>query len=468
MNPATRIGVTALIASLSLGSLPLIESVSAASSSPSGKYQPARGGNFLAWEQVWTETPNRYEVRAKRVGARGSFRVNAPGTDAANGGIDGSRLVYQQWKGGESDIFEFDLRTGKRKRMGVVSSGRWEYWPSISGDWLLYGRRTNSGLREILLQDVTGGQPKLLDYKTTPNAFELAPGQVSGDFAVWNRCGRERCDVFRYKISTGKTTKVPNKRGVRHQAPSVTPEGTVYFIASGNRCGADVSVKRWNGEHLTAISALPDGRDSSDTYAYAGPEGRRQVLYESYECGKVAGSYIRKTSQRSVARLTVSPSGTGAGTITVSPGELDCQDTCSSWFFKGMQVTLTASPGDGSTFIGWTGACADETSTSCTFAIEEDEEISATFEGVQHLLSVTKEGTGAGRITAEGVTLCESDDSDCSREYDPGSVVTLTAVADVGSRFTGWTGDCVPAGVDCEVTMDAAKTLVARFELDQP
>ena len=45
----------------------------------------------------------------------------------------------------------------------------------------------------------------------------------------------------------------------------------------------------------------------------------------------------------------------------------------------------------------------------------------------------------------------------------PETVVTLSAVADAGSTFGGWSGGC--SGTDaCQVTMDAAKTVTATFE----
>ena len=39
----------------------------------------------------------------------GQFKVNAAGTNGANGGIDGDVLVYQQFKFKRSDLKFFDL-----------------------------------------------------------------------------------------------------------------------------------------------------------------------------------------------------------------------------------------------------------------------------------------------------------------------------------------------------------------------
>jgi len=47
--------------------------------------------------------------------------------------------------------------------------------------------------------------------------------------------------------------------------------------------------------------------------------------------------------------------------------------------------------------------------------------------------------------------------------YDPGAVVTLTAVADPGSSFTEWSGDAVGTANPITLTMDADKLVTATF-----
>src|SRR5262249_2610678 len=53
--------------------------------------------------------------------------------------------------------------------------------------------------------------------------------------------------------------------------------------------------------------------------------------------------------------LTLSRSGSGGGTVTSSPGGLDCGSTCTAAFDTGQTVALTATPDPGATFAGWSG-----------------------------------------------------------------------------------------------------------------
>ncbi|MEW6570532.1 MAG: DUF1566 domain-containing protein, partial [Nitrospirota bacterium] len=81
---------------------------------------------------------------------------------------------------------------------------------------------------------------------------------------------------------------------------------------------------------------------------------------------------------------------------------------------------------------------------------------------VHYTLTVYKDGTGAGIVTSSptGITC----GSDCAEAYNAGTIVTLTAVADAGSTFAGWSGGCTGTGT-CTVTMDAVKSVFATFNI---
>lgn len=86
--------------------------------------------------------------------------------------------------------------------------------------------------------------------------------------------------------------------------------------------------------------------------------------------------------------------------------------------------------------------------------------LTVTYNPVQTFtLTVTKGGNGGGTVTSSpsGINC----GTDCTEVYNSGQAVTLTAVADSGSAFTGWSGDA-----DCSdgvVTMNASKTCTATF-----
>jgi len=160
--------------------------------------------------------------------------------------------------------------------------------------------------------------------------------------------------------------------------------------------------------------------------------------------------------------LSVTPAGTGSGTVTSDPAGIDCGVTCVAVFDYGTVVMLTAVTDLGSTFTGWSGVCTG--TGGCTVTMDAAQNVTATFTLEQYELSVTVDGTGGGTVTSSPAGIdCGPD---CVESYDFGTVVTLTAVADNNSTFTGWSGACTGMGV-CVVTMDMVQSVTATFALNE-
>jgi hypothetical protein len=79
--------------------------------------------------------------------------------------------------------------------------------------------------------------------------------------------------------------------------------------------------------------------------------------------------------------LTVSKTGMGGGTVTSSPGGINCGSTCSAVYDSDTVVTLTATPAMLSVFNGWTG-CDTVSGASCTVRMSAAKSVAADFLGV--------------------------------------------------------------------------------------
>jgi hypothetical protein len=79
-------------------------------------------------------------------------------------------------------------------------------------------------------------------------------------------------------------------------------------------------------------------------------------------------------------RLSVTLSGSGAGTVRSDVGELDCAPDCERAFSPGTVVTLTASPSGGSAFGGWSAPC--EGTGPCVLTMDQARAVTATFGAV--------------------------------------------------------------------------------------
>ncbi|MCE5290832.1 MAG: hypothetical protein LLG14_16560 [Nocardiaceae bacterium] len=80
-------------------------------------------------------------------------------------------------------------------------------------------------------------------------------------------------------------------------------------------------------------------------------------------------------------------------------------------------------------------------------------------------LTVAKSGNGSGKVTSSPAGIdCGTD---CSEDFKWRTQVTLTAMADAGSEFTGWSGACSNTSGSCVVTMNEATSVTATFRATQ-
>ena len=79
-------------------------------------------------------------------------------------------------------------------------------------------------------------------------------------------------------------------------------------------------------------------------------------------------------------------------------------------------------------------------------------------------LTVAKSGTGSGTVTSDPAGIACG--TTCSAEFDYNLVVTLSAAADTGSTFTGWSSEGCSGTGTCQVTLDQARSVTATFTLN--
>jgi hypothetical protein len=156
--------------------------------------------------------------------------------------------------------------------------------------------------------------------------------------------------------------------------------------------------------------------------------------------------------------LTASINGTGSGSVTSAPAGINCGSTCVASFAEGTPVTLTATAFSGSTFLGWAGGCSG--AGTCSVTMGSDQTVMAFFALNTFALSVGKFGGGSGIVSSTPAGI--SCGATCVASFSSGTAVTLSAAANLGSTFDGWSGACSGSGA-CVVTMTSAQSVNATF-----
>jgi hypothetical protein len=243
----------------------------------------------LAWGQSRAGHPKAYDAWA-RVGAGPAIKLNAGGT-AWVGGIDYPLVAYQSVRNRRADISLYDLSNDTRPATPAgVNTRKWEWHPTISGDWLLFGR-IDGRFTSIVLHNMTTGEERVLDRGKWRRLY-LQPDRVNGNWATYTRCPRA-CNVIRYDIAAGTKTTLP-RRGTRFSSfqysSSVTSAGVVYLVRSGRFCGRNVKIVRFFGPGDpatgTVLAGLARGKDTYGFYSYAreNADGSVDLFYDRAHC----------------------------------------------------------------------------------------------------------------------------------------------------------------------------------------
>lgn len=239
--------------------------------------------------------------------------------------------------------------------------------------------------------------------------------------------------------------------------------GTVTSSPSGIDCGGACAASFTTGTSITLTATPATG------YTFSGWSG---ACSGTSTCAVTMGATpiaVTATFVPMRFTLSVSRTGTGDGSVSSSPSGITCPPaaTCSAEYDYGTMVTLTAAPSTGSTFTGWSGAPSGTCTGAgpCTVTMTQARAISAAFALNTYLLDVVREGGGSGSVSSSPTGI--SCGTDCSQSYGHGSTIRLTATPSTGSNFAGWTGGGCGTTSPCDVTLTAATTVRARFELNR-
>ena len=238
---------------------------------------------YFVWNRALPGHRGHGKTLAKRRGMH-PIRVTPRGTFSVGAAVDGSTVVQAQGSGGDdTNLRLYHLGSGTITKPGPGVNSNWdEARPSISGRFLFFTRGLFSRQSEA-----TPGRALILYDRATDTSTVLARArhhhhylvsdQVNGDWAVWERCkvseaGFTNCYVFRYRISTKQTVRVPSF-GRQAISPSVTSDGTVYFILDGTAdswtCGDNAVIVRYPvGSPPSMIASLREGKDALGTFAF--------------------------------------------------------------------------------------------------------------------------------------------------------------------------------------------------------
>jgi hypothetical protein len=244
--------------------------------------------------------------------------------------------------------------------------------------------------------------------------------------------------------------------------------------------GLDIAMEPMETRHSLSISSTPGGEVTTPgegRHIYnagtvvdlvAEPDEHYQFVEWTGDVSAISNVYTASTTitmqnpysitanfELKEGWCSLSTSSTPGGLVTI-PGEGRFT------YEAGIVVQLVAKPDTGYQFVNWTGdvnTIADANAAETIITMDSSCSITANFELIPGLYSLTTSSTPGGSVTkpGEGIFIDFA-----------GTKVTIVAEPDEGYQFVKWTGDAhTIADVNAAetiITMDGSYSIIANFE----
>lgn len=233
------------------------------------EFGSAAGGDWVAWSRG-PGSGGDHDLSVKQTGQPADVIEAGRSQQVGNielGGPHGDILVFDIGPGaGDRDIRFYDLGSGNVTGPPAgINSDRDDELPSISGNYLLFSRGPAQAFfaKQVYLYDFTTTDLTLI--ASAPTGGTATSDSIRGNFASYTLCpSTGKCNVFRYRISTGGRTRMPNPDRATYWS-SVLADGTVYFVqGSPTRCGRQTKIMRFRNGAVTNLHLFTNGIEIAD------------------------------------------------------------------------------------------------------------------------------------------------------------------------------------------------------------
>ncbi len=196
---------------------------------------------------------------------------------------------------------------------------------------------------------------------------------------------------------------------------------------------------------------------------------RYTLVVTNHGPGDVSGASIDDTFPAELTNVSWTCVGSGGATCEATSGTGDIHTTAD--LPAGSQVTFIV---DATVIAGsGTGTLRNSASVSAPAGLQDPDDtndVAVDVDGIGtlHVLTVEKDPANTGNgtvVTSPAAINCGPDCTSENAEFLEGSQVSLTATATPGSTFIGWSGGCTDATNPCTLTMSAASTVTALFQV---
>ncbi len=144
--------------------------------------------------------------------------------------------------------------------------------------------------------------------------------------------------------------------------------------------------------------------------------------------------------------VIVDKTGSGQGNVVSvpAPAGINCGESCTAMYPRGTEITLIATPEEGSEFVGWFGPCGG--TEECVFTLESHEVVEAIFDIPKENYKIHADAAEGGSITPAGDVL-----------VNRGQAQTFTMTPDDGYTVKDVTVDGASHGAITSYTFESVR-----------
>jgi YVTN family beta-propeller protein len=220
---------------------------------------------------------------------------------------------------------------------------------------------------------------------------------------------------------------------------AVTPDGSAVYVANNGSNSVSVISTATN-----TVAATIDVGTGFNPYGVAlTPDGGTVYVADQ---GATSVSVIDTASMKLSTTISLGVRFSGPSGVAVTP--------------DGSQVYVTNFSTNTVSVI----ATAGNTVTGNPISVGHMPQTLGQFIVPAHTLTVSEAGSGSGQVTSGPAGInCGDGNTQCASRFAGGTQVTLSAAADAGSNFAGWSGGGFSGTGTCVVTLKANTTVTASF-----
>ena len=259
---------------------------------------PAISGNRIVWED---RRNGNADIYMYDLSTNIENRITTNSSQQVSPAIDGNRIVWRDYRNGVgSDIYMYDLSTNKEKR--ITTNTAYQSDPAISGNGIVWSDKRNGNM-DIYMYDLSTNTERRI---TTNTANQYSPS-ISGIRIVWfdDRNGNYNWDIYMYDLSTNTERRITTNTSNQY-SPAIDGNRIVWEDnRNGNR---DI--------YMYDLSTNTERQITTNTaYQYSPSISGTRIAWYDFRNG-YADIYMYDLSTNTESRITTSKAFRGYPAIS--------------------------------------------------------------------------------------------------------------------------------------------------------